>query len=414
MCYAAGSFGAQGPFMSDRPTDTLPDSPELRRHCVVYFGNDWFAENRTSSHHIARRLSKLMPMLYIETPGIRAPQTTARDFRKLWRKLAAAFAPPRKIHEQLYVKTIPQIPFRNLPMINLVNRWLAQWLARRETRKLGFTSLISWFVTPHPGALAKRLGERLTVYYCIDDYAAYPGMDPKAIQALDDHLTRTADVVFVAPAALIEPKRGLNSNVHAAPHGVDFDLFAKASEPMTEPAEKTLALKHPVIGYFGTIGEWMDYDLVKHLATSRPDWTFLFVGFAATDVGVLRECPNIVLPGSQPYEDLPRWAKAFDVAIYPPRVNRQVKHSNPLKLREYLATGKPVVAVTTPETARFGDVVALADTPEAFLAAVERALLEDTPEAARKRMDSVKGLSWDARFRETVSVVESLLSRMRQ
>ena len=83
----------------------------LRDYSVVYFGNDWFAENRTSSHHIARRLAKMVPVLYIETPGSRSPQTSARDLRKLWRKLARALAPPQKVGEQFYVATIPQIPF---------------------------------------------------------------------------------------------------------------------------------------------------------------------------------------------------------------------------------------------------------------------------------------------------------------
>src|SRR5437899_8602403 len=102
VCYAAGS--GPTPLMADQ-SQSIPDTPELRKCCVIYFGNDWFAENRTSSHHIARRLSRVIPMLYVETPGIRAPQATARDVRKLWRKLRAAFAPPRKVHDQLYVKT---------------------------------------------------------------------------------------------------------------------------------------------------------------------------------------------------------------------------------------------------------------------------------------------------------------------
>jgi len=386
----------------------LPEA--LQGYSVIYFGNDWFAENRTSSHHIARRLSTLLPVLYIETPGIRAPQSTARDFRKLWRKLAAGFAPARKVHEKLYVKTIPQIPFRNLPLVNLVNRCLAQWLARREAGKLGLARRLSWFVTPHPGALAKRLGEALTVYYCIDDYASYPGMDQVAIQALDDDLTRRADIVFVAPAGLVEAKRPLNRDVRYSPHGVDFSLFSQASDPATELPAQAKAFRHPVIGYFGTIGEWMDFDLVTFLAQSRPDWTFLFVGFTAADVSALRKLPNVVLPGPQPYEELPRWAKAFDVAIYPQRVNRQIKHSNPLKIREYLATGKPVVSITTPETARLSDVLYLADTPEDYLAAIDRALAQEAPELRSRRMETMKPLSWDARFQETITAVAQVLS----
>jgi glycosyltransferase involved in cell wall biosynthesis len=383
----------------------------LRDYSVVYFGNDWFAENRTSSHHIARRLGKIVPVLYIETPGSRSPQSSVRDVRKLWRKLARALAPPQKVGERFYVATIPQIPFRKLPLIDGLNRRLGAYLARRAMRQLGFGRRISWFVVPHPGPLAKQLGESLTVYYCIDDYASYPGMDPVAIQALDDNLTRRADVVFVAPRALVEPKRKLNPNVHFSPHGVDFEMFSQASDPATPLAEEVRALPHPVIGYFGTVGEFVDFDLLAYLAESRPQWTFLFVGLIAADVSRLRAYPNVVFAGPRPYETLPRWAAAFDVAIYAHRVNRQTRHSNPLKLREYLATGKPVVSVVTPETATFAEVVYLADNPAAYLAAIERALREETAELRSKRMAAVAGVSWDARFQETVAVVDETLAR---
>ncbi len=385
----------------------------LRDFSVVYFGNDWFAENRTSSHHIARRLGKIVPVLYIEAPGSRSPQKSARDLRKLWRKLARALAPPQKVTDTFHVATIPQIPFRSLPGMDRLNLWLGAFLARRAMRTLGFRQRISWFVVPHPGPLAKRLGETLTVYYCIDDYASYPGMDRTAIQALDDDLTRRADVVFVAPRALVEPKRLLNPNVHFSPHGVDFELFSKAGDAATGLAEEARALKHPVIGYFGSIGEFVDFDLLAYLAESRPDWTFLFVGFASADVSRLKKYGNVVFVGPKPYESLPRWAKAFDVAIYPHQVNRQTRHSNPLKLREYLATGKPVVSVVTPETASFAEVVYLAENRETYLAAIERALREDTPELQSKRMNAVAGVSWNARFQETISVVEKLLATRR-
>jgi glycosyltransferase involved in cell wall biosynthesis len=385
----------------------------LRDFPVVYFGNDWFAENRTSSHHIARRLGTVTRVLYIEAPGSRAPQKSARDLRKLWRKLARAMAPPEKVGENFHVATIPQIPFRQLPGMDRLNVWLGVFLARRAMRRLGFRQPISWFVVPHPGALAKRLGEALTVYYCIDDYASYPGMDAEAIEALDDDLTRRADVVFVAPRALVEPKRRLNPNVHFSPHGVDFELFARAGDPATEAPEEARGLRHPVIGYFGTIGEFVDFGLLEYLAGARPEWTFLFVGFAAADVSRLKTYPNVVFVGPKPYETLPGWAKVFDVAIYPHQVNRQTKHSNPLKLREYLATGKPVVSVVTPETECFAEFVYLAGDREAYLQGIERALREDGPERRRKRMESVAGVSWDARFEATVRVVEEMLRASR-
>src|SRR5215468_9473598 len=109
--------------------------PTLQDYAVVYFGNDWFAENRTSSHHIARRLAKLVPVLYVETPGIRAPQATGRDLRKIARKLRTTLEPPRKIDEQFYLATTPQIPFRKLPLVHALNQSLGVYLTRRAMRR---------------------------------------------------------------------------------------------------------------------------------------------------------------------------------------------------------------------------------------------------------------------------------------
>ena len=78
---------------------------------ILYFGNDWFAENRTSSHHIAQRLAKLYPLLYVEVPGLRAPQATSRDIAKIWRKLGALFRLPTPLTEQMWHMTLPQLPF---------------------------------------------------------------------------------------------------------------------------------------------------------------------------------------------------------------------------------------------------------------------------------------------------------------
>lgn len=384
--------------------------PDLRDYAIVYFGNDWFAENRTSSHHIARRLAAITDVLYIDTPGIRAPRASGRDVRKLWRKLSAALEPPRRVQDRLHLMTLPQIPFRRLPLVGAANRILGRYLVLRAIRKLGFRRRISWFVVVHPGMLAGTLGEEATVYYCTDDHAAFPGVDPKTIQPIDDYLTRVADVVFVAPPKLLEAKQALNPNCQYSPHGVDAEMFAKASDPAVLAAEPARALKHPVIGYFGNLGQWLDYDLLLGLAKARPDWTFLFVGFAAADVSALAACPNVVLAGPKPYETLPLWARAFDVAIVPYRLTRQVQHCSPLKLREYLASGKPVVTVRAPETDRYLDIVYIAETVPEFLCAIERALAEDSPERVRARQQAVSGLTWDARFRATIAVVERTLA----
>lgn len=381
-----------------------PSSP-LNGVGIVYFGNEWYAENRTSSHHIARRLAAHCTVLYVDSPGLRAPRASGRDLRRLFRKLAQTLRKPTLVASQLWHCTVPQIPLRRLPGVSLLNRCFGRWAVRRAIRSVGMQSRISWFVVPHPGFLAGQLDEKLKVYYCIDDYAAHPGVDAVAVSMADEALTRTADQVFVAPPALLEAKRALNPHTQFAPHGVDFDLFASAADAATEIPAKARELAKPVIGFFGLLGDWVDIDLLAQLARARPQWTFLIVGHVATDLAPIAGLENFVFVGAQPYETLPGWARAFDVAVMPYRMNRQVRNANPLKLREYLATGKPVVSVPTPEVERFAPHVRMAATADGFLAAIEQCLHEDDSAQRAARMDCVRGMSWDARVAEVLATV---------
>ncbi len=379
---------------------------------IVYFGNDWSAENRTSSHHIARRLGARCPLLYVEVPGLRAPKANGRDARKLWHKLIQAFQAPRAVGQQMWCITMPQLPFRRWAIVKLINRTLGGYLVRRAIRHLGFKRIVSWFLVAHAGPLAGRLSEDLAVYYCTDDYSTFPDVDRREVARMDEDLTRRADQIFVASSTLLSRKRELNSQVAHSPHGVDVELFGRASEPDAPIAEGARGLEHPVIGFFGLIEAWIDLELIAFLARSRPAWTFLLVGRVAVDAEELRRMPNVVLAGPQPYETLPQWAKAFDVAIIPYRLTEQVLHANPLKLREYLATGKPVVAVSTPAIRQFAEHVHIAEDRDQFLADIERALAEDSERDRARRIRAVAPLSWECRVEEVLRVVEQRLSEV--
>lgn len=384
---------------------------ELAGHGIVYFGNDWFAENRTSSHHIAKRLARHVPVLYVDSPGLRAPSSTGRDMRRMLRKLAAATRLPRQVEPGVWHCTVPQIPYRGLPGVDALNRAFSLWAVRRAIRHVGFTRAISWFVLPHPGFMAKRLNEALCVYYCIDDYAAHPGVDAARIDAADRALTAAADIVFVAPPALLASKQRQNPATVFAPHGVDVDLFARAMDPATPVPERARALPGPVVGYFGSIAEWIDVELIAWLAAARPTWSFLLVGHAFVDITALQALPNVTLAGPQPYESLPGWARAFDVAIIPYRMNQQVRNANPLKLREYLATGRPIVSVSNPEIERFAEWVRIASGREAFLTAIEAALVPEPPGAAKARLASVASMTWEGRVADVMATVGAHLAR---
>jgi glycosyltransferase involved in cell wall biosynthesis len=373
---------------------------------ILFFGNDWFAENRTSSHQIARWLAKSFRVYYLECPGLRVPKGSGRDFKKIFAKMGRFLRGARPVKEGLTVRTLLQLPFHRFRVVRRVNQtfmlWTVRWLMWRE----GIRGSIAWFMVPHLSSLVGKLGAELSIYYCIDDYAALPHVNPQAVRAMDEELTRRAELVFVASDTLLGAKMQLNPNTRVSPHGVDFEHFAKAQdETLAIPAD-IANLPRPIVGFFGLIERWIDLDLVNYLAERRPQWSFVLIGRVAIPQDQAPRRPNIHYLGRRTYQELPAYGRRFDVSIIPYRLTQQVLHANPIKLREYLAMGKPVVSVSTPEIDKYADVVDIAHTREEFLAKLDAALVRPpAPEEMRRRMNRVASESWDARLSEVMEII---------
>lgn len=388
------------------------DDTREQRLPILYFGNDWHADNRTSSHHIARRLAREFPLYYIECPGLRAPQRSGRDLRRIVMKLRRFLQGARSVEGGVKVWTLVQIPFHRFALMRWLNRLFLtaslRWLMWRE----GIRRPMTWFVAPHMSSVVGRLGERLSVYYCIDDHSSLPGVNREVVRAMDDELARKADLVFVSAETLLERKLPLNENTCYSPHGVDFDHFAHAQDDRTALPADTVGLAQPVVGFFGLIEKWIDLELIDFLAEQRPHWTFLMIGRLAVPENELPRRPNLHWIGKRPYEELPAYGKLFDAAIIPFRLTEVIWHANPIKLREYLAMGKPIVSVSTPEIDKYSDVVETARTREEFLARLDTVLARpSTSTEIARRMDRVAPESWDGRIREVLAIVDRHLDK---
>jgi glycosyltransferase involved in cell wall biosynthesis len=228
---------------------------------------------------------------------------------------------------------------------------------------------------------------------------------------LDAETTCNADLVFVASDTLLDSKRQLNPNTYLSPHGVDYHHFAQAQDECLAIPEDTATLPGPVIGFFGLIESWIDLDLVDYLAKCRPQWTFLMIGRVAVPAEQLPRRNNIRFLGPRPYDSLPAYGKQFAASIIPYRLTQQVLHANPIKLREYLAMGKPVISVSTPEIDKYADVVAIAHSHEDFLARLDEAVSRPaSAEEDRRRMERVAAQGWESRLRDVLAVVEKHLN----
>src|SRR5262249_47023024 len=155
-----------------------------------------------------------------------------------------------------------------------------------------------------------------------DDYGASSDVDEDAVRAMDDELTRKADLVFVASETLLDGKRRLNPCTYVSPHGVDVDHFGQAQDTCVAIPPETAGLQKPVIGFFGLIEPRIDMDLIDYLAQQHPSWTFLLIGRVALPSDQMSRQPNVHLIGKRPYESLPAYGKQFDAAIIPYKNNK--------------------------------------------------------------------------------------------
>jgi glycosyltransferase involved in cell wall biosynthesis len=371
---------------------------------IICFSNDWDADP-LSKKHIVLRLAQKNRVLWVNGIGNRNPTVSARDLRRIVKKLWQNSRGCRQVAQNISVFTPLIIPFHGNRLARWVNRRLLRWSLRRASRKLGFHKPITWAFTPSSADVAGYLGERLLVYHCVDEFTKFTGADETAIGQMERRLLEKADLVIVSSSPLYETKRRHNPNTFLVTHGVDVEHFRNACLEGTAPPQDCAGLKHPIIGFFGLVADWVDLDIVRHLATSRPNWSFLLIGEVQTDISLLRELPNVHILGRRSYQSLPGYCKAFDVAILPFVINELTLASNPLKMREYLAAGLPVVATPLPEVEKLGSLLRTARTGDEFVTQIEACLEEGrrgpSIEVSR-RMDSQ---SWDGKVEELSQII---------
>jgi glycosyltransferase involved in cell wall biosynthesis len=268
---------------------------------------------------------------------------------------------------------------------------------------------------PNVGRLLGSFDERMVIYHCVDEYSAFQGVPREATLAMERDLVRRADLVLTSSRTLRDEREDLNPNTHFVSHGVDVPHFSRALDARLPVPEEIRDLPRPVVGFFGLLAEWIDFDLIAELARQRPGWSFVLLGKEVAGLGALRHLPNVHRLGQKLYADLPSYCRGFDAAIIPFRTNSLTVRANPLKLREYLAAGLPVVSTPLPEVARYWPLVRLAEGPAAFGAALDELFAQGrSPDADRARVLAMESESWEARVEEMERLIVRTESRGRE
>jgi glycosyltransferase involved in cell wall biosynthesis len=272
--------------------------------------------------------------------------------------------------------------------------------------------VVLWIYDPRAAGLAGRCGEAFAVYDCVDDYTEQTTSSRKRefVAHCDRMAATRSRLVFTTSAAMYERHRRLNPETHLVPNAGDYGHFAGAIDRALATPE-VAGLPRPVLGFAGNfLASKVDFGLLEHVARTLPDATLLLIGpengETAPALERLGQFPNVRWLGPRPYSELPRYVAAFDVGLIPYVSNAYTRSCFPLKLYEYLAAGKPVVASGLPELAEMEPDVVLADRPAGFVEAVEEALSRNSEADRVRRRELASRNSWEAKTERLLGLVD--------
>lgn len=379
---------------------------------IIYFGPEKWEGMWRNRHQLMSRLAKRNKVMYVE------PASSIHRIRKqcnkgwqgcscLWHDFFEARV--STVQENLYIYHSPVlVPIIGRFPFDKISWYIWDFFFKSTLNALGFTNPIIFFSRPRMACYLKKYNEILSCYHVVDEYLSYGNIDivqRENLEKNEQQLATSVDVVIVVSDALYQSKQKFNGNTYLVPNGVDYAAYTKVLESDTPPPLDIAELPRPIIGYSGLISRRLDLALIKYIAQTRSDWTLVLIGAANSDgceeeLSELGKLQNVHLLGSKKIDLVPHYIKAFDLCMIPYKLNEQTRNLSPLKLYDFLAMGKEIVATDFPVARDFKDVVSIAETPNAFVQSIAHALQMDGTGLFEKRRQIAAQNTWDHRVEE--------------
>jgi len=353
-------------------------------------------------------------VIFVNSISMGLPGLAHKDLLpRIKRKLGSYSKLARQTEDGITVVSPASLPFFGSATARKLNRQMIGAQIRKLAQSRGLTKPILWIAIPTAAEMIGAFDESAIIYQVSDKYDANTmdhATDPALIRKLHEQAIDRADLVFYSGRKLFdEATRGCDHS-YLLEQGVDYERWSKVTTLSIAP--EIDKIPHPRLGYFGAIEPWLvDQELIKRAARERPSWQWIFIGNRSRGIEI-EDLPNThFLPPVQ-YEELPAYAAGFDVCVLPWETEQAfTSYGSAIKVREYLASGKPVVISPLPEYEPMGDVLRIARSRDEFLRLVEDALNENDESASAKRQAAVASGTWDARAEWVSGLIEKTLAK---
>lgn len=376
---------------------------------IVIFGQQaWDTDIGSNCKNIAEEIAKHNRVLYVNSPLDRITKLKHAEDPRIQKRISVVNGKSEglvpvadnlwNLYPDCLVESINWINSRNVfDFFNRRNNIKLAKAIQKAITKLGFKDIILFNDSEMFKGyyLPDLLKPDLSIYYSRDFMLAVDYWK-KHGERLEPKLMARSSICLANSFYLTDYCSQFNPNSYYVGQGCDLQVF-KTDPHAVKPIELT-NVQAPVIGYVGALQSLrLDIELIRHLATARPNWTIALVGPEDEDFknSELQVFKNVIFTGSRPISDLASYMQFFDVCINPQLVNQVTIGNYPRKIDEYLAMGKPTVATRTRAMELFKDHVYLADGKQDYIACIERAIVENNYELQQSRKEFAESHTWE-------------------
>ena len=384
---------------------------------VILYGPTWDGASQVSKHHLAKYWANLgHSVLYVESQFHLFSFITR--MKEALRLLTRFIFGPIKVGNNLWIHCFPSVfPYRSgvvfiaNALTLAINQFIPRKLINSLCRSLKLDNPVVIIGTATAFPIIERLHPKLVVYHCSDDYSSQPNF-PSSFKDLEKKVIARADLIICTAEELTEVKAPMNPQTYTITNGADVDHFKSSLEDSTVVPCEIKDLSGPVIGYVGTIFEWLNFEMIAKAAREKPEWNFVFIGPVTTDISLLHDIPNVHMMGPKPYSSIPNYLKGFDVATIPFIIHDVTLRASPVKFYEYLASGTPIVATRLPDLNRFDHLVTLFSRPDQYIKSLEKALTDKSKTALNTRLAEAGNHSWKSRFEQIDELIDQAVEKL--
>lgn len=379
------------------------------RDFIVFGLQPWDISIGSTCKYTATEIARKNRVLFVNPPVMRSqllknPDNPMTQKRK--RVLEGIDPPLEKISENMWLlnprmvsESINWIPFH--PLFRCLNHRNEKRFAEKikeAIKELDFKNYIilndnSMII----GSDLKKLLKPELYIYLLRDAVTLVSYHKRHGSRMEPKIIAKSDLTVCNSDYFCNFASEYNPNSHMIGQGCDVSMYSDPDGSLKIP-DDVKDIKRPIVGYTGALTSIrLDPDILVHIAKARPDWSLVLVGpeDEVFDDSVLHQLPNVHFLGRKDPSELPAYVKSFDVAINPQVINPITDINYPLKIDEYLAMGKPVVASKTTFMDYFKDYTYLASNYDEWVSCIEKALKEDSPEEIQRRKALAAEHTWE-------------------